>query len=375
MMQKKTVLMFGLGGIGSWAVEFLARSEGVDRVVTSARTEDRGIYRTAIAAVGATYQGFSKELEFRRNDLDDTEATARLIAEVQPEVIFNAASVQGPGIIKQAPIAAEARAKLRKAGFGVWLPWHLLPACRLMQAVENAESRAPVVNIALPDVVNPALWRHFGFGPVVGAGNLDFTAATITRYISSAEGIPASDITLCLVGSHAFSSQGPRAGAPYFLKVLLGDRDITSRYDTEWLMEEWPVSHGADVRSRSVASSVYAASAVKNIMAILRDTNEYTHAPAPNGLPGGYPVRLSARGAEVVLPQELTLKQAIAINEGGLPFDGIARIEDDGSVTYTESTYEAMRALGYDCRQLTFDALEARSAELKQLCQRLIAGD
>ena len=34
--------------------------------------------------------------------------------------------------------------------------------------------------------------------------------------------------------------------------------------------------------------------------------------PGPNGLPGGYPCRLGAKGAEVVLPDGLSLKEAMA---------------------------------------------------------------
>ena len=97
-------------------------------------------------------------------------------------------------------------------------------------------------------------------------------------------------------------------------------------------------------------------------------------APSPNGLPGGYPVRISAKGAEVVLPKELTIERAIRINEDGIKFAGIEKIMDDGTVVYPDRTYDVMKELGYNCAQLQFDELESRGEELKVLCKKLSEG-
>ena len=113
-----------------------------------------------------------------------------------------------------------------------------------------------------------------------------------------------------------------------------------------------------------------AASAVKNMMAILEDTNEYTHASSPNGLIGGYPVRLSAKGAEIVLPEQVALDQAIKINESAERFDGVEKIKEEGTIIYTDKTYSIMKELGYDCRELSFDELEAKGKELESLIER-----
>jgi hypothetical protein len=63
-------------------------------------------------------------------------------------------------------------------------------------------------------------------------------------------------------------------------------------------------------------------------MALLFDTGMYCDSPGPNGLPGGYPVRLSAKGAEVILPEELTLDEAVKMNAESGRLDGIERIEE-----------------------------------------------
>jgi hypothetical protein len=364
-------MLCGSGEAGGWALEFLARSEGVDRLVAFDIQEEAGLPRTHLASIGSVFQGHSKEFVLRINDVTDIDTTAKLLEEFQPDVIFSSVTLQSPRLLMMADIPDDIRQKLKEATFGVWLPWHLILISKLVQAIQKSGITTHLVNISFPDVVNPVLWKYFGFGPVAGAGNLEITVALVTKYISMMENVPVTDITPYFVGSHAFMSFGPRAGVPYFGKIMLGDQDITAKYDLDWIIHEWPVS----LRwGKTTVFSIFSASAVKNILALLRDTNEFVHVAAPAGLPGGYPARLSARGAEIVLPKELTLEQAIKINEAGNKFDGIEQIKDDGTVVYTDKTYTIMKELGYDCKQFSFDELESRCAELKQLYMKLSSG-
>lgn len=369
-----TVMVFGLGAVGEVALQILARSDGIDRIVTSSRNEALGVFKTNTAALGATYQRLSKQYEFRQNDVSDIDSTARLLEEIKPDVILLVVSLKSPSVLATISIQPEVRANLLAAGFGVQLPWHLLLPFRFMQALEKSGIDAHVVNGSFPDVTGPALWNHLGFGPTIGMGNIDLTAAQVTQYVSEAEGVPLREVMLCLVSSHAFLVHGLRQEVPYFAKILLGDRDITDNYGVKRAIRGYVLGKAlpADRRAaQSYFNYVTASSAVKNIMAIIEDSNEYTHAPSPNGLIGGYPVRLGAKGAEVILPGELTLEKAIEINKAAEKFDGIERIKDDGTIVYTDTTYSIMKELGYDCRELPFDDLESRGRELAALIEKL----
>ncbi len=370
----KTVMLFGLGAVGESALQILACSEGVDRIVASSRNEVLGAFKTDTVALGATYQGIFKKYEFRKNDVSDIDATARLLEEVKPDVIFLVVSIKGPHILETMPLPQDIRERLLAAGFGAQLPWHLLLPVRFMQALEKSGIQTHVVNGSFPDVTSRALWNHFGFGPTVGMGNIDLAAARIIRHVSEVEGVPVREVMLYLVSSHAFLAHGSQEKVPFFAKIQLRDRDITSEYDLNQVIQRLGITTGSP-EERQAAQNYFnftiAASAVKNMMAIIKDTNEYTHAPAPNGLIGGYPVRLSAKGAEVILPKELTLEQAIKINEDAEKSDGIEKIKDDGTIVYTDKTYSIMKELGYDCKELSFDELESRGKELETLMKRL----
>jgi len=370
----RTAMIFGLGAVGEVALQILGRSDGIDRVVASSRNGALGAHKVNTVALGTTYQGLSKRYEFRQNDVSDIDATARLLAEVEPDVILLVASLQSPSVMGTIPMPPAIRADLMAAGFGVQLPWHLLLPFRFMEALQKSGIDAHVINGSFPDVTGPALWNRLGFGPTLGMGNVDLAGAQVTRYVSEAEDVPLGDVTLSLVGSHAFLVHGLRQDVPYFAKIMVGDRDITSRYSVKEAIRKYGLgeaSPGDRQAAQSYFNYVIASSAVKNMMAIAGDTNEYTHAPSPNGLIGGYPVRLSARGAEVILPGELTLEEAVEINKAAERFDGVERIEDDGTIVYTDTTYSIMKELGYDCRQLSFDDLEPRGRELWALMEKL----
>jgi len=381
----KTVLQFGLGGVGKNFLVLLSRYEDIDKMV-ACDVDERGAEEVEGIAVSSAHQRFCNSFEFYKSDLRDIDATARLLDKIKPDVVFCAVSLLGPNTTRNPklfPFSKATRDLLWEAGFAAELPFNLLLPDKLMQAVAKAGIQTHVVNCSFPDVVGPAIWKHLGFGPTVGLGNSDNRMPIIRRYVSTKEEVPVSDVCIYLVSCHAVGERGARKapffvegygdgykreaeGTPFFLKIMLGDRDITHKYDGGWLIDDY-------LHSPNTVSLRTASSAVKNVMAILRDTNEFTHANAPNGLIGGYPARINAKGVKIILPQELTLEQAIKINEDAEKHDGVENIKDDGTIVFTDKTYNAMKELGYDCKELPFDELEPRGQELLALYKQLSA--
>ena len=110
-----------------------------------------------------------------------------------------------------------------------------------------------------------------------------------------------------------------------------------------------------------------AASAVKNIMAMINDTNEFTCSPGPNGQPGGYPMRIHAEGVDIVLPEGIDMEKALEINMGGLRMEGVEELKDDGTVVITEEANQLIKEL-YE-----FDLKEIRFADIEQVGQEIAA--
>jgi len=370
----KTVLIFGLGAVGEVALQILSRSDGIDRIVASSRNESLGAFKTRVAALGAAYQEHDNRLDFCPNDLNDVDATARLLEDIKPDAVLLVASLRSPNALSSIPLPSETRSSLLAAGFGYQLPWHLLLPYRFMQALGKSGIDARVINGSFPDVTGSALWKHFGRGPDVGMGNIDLTAVQIIRHVSQAEGVGLEDIKLSLVSSHAYLVHGLRNDVPCLARIEVGDRDVTDKYSIKEILRGLSLRE-ASLADRQAAQSYFnfvtASSAAKNIMAIVAGSNLYTHVPAPNGLVGGYPVRLSANGAQICLPEDWSLEKAVEINEAAERFDGIEKVKDDGTIVYTDETYSIMKDLGYDCKELALDELVSRGRQLDALIEKL----
>lgn len=363
-----TILVSGIGVFGGWVLEFLARTPAVDRIVAVDRAARVGPSRLTMAMVGSVFQGCTKRFEYHQVDLAQTDGVARLLAQIRPDAIVHTATIQSPRRFMNANIDDARRAAIRRATFGLWLPWHLLPAALLTEAVGRSGIDTNVINVAFPDVVNVALWKRFGFGPRAGAGNVEVCAAWVLRYAMEATGVPADGIEVSLVGSHALLAKG--AEVPHHFRLTVEGRDVTAEHDLDRILRTWPEPTDW---GRADVFSLFAASAVKNAVALTGETMLDSHVTAPDGLPGGYPARIGDGEIRLRLPEGLDRREAIAINEAAARWDGVDRIESDGTIVYTEAAQGAMADIGYGCEAVTFDDLEASAERLLGFYERLTA--
>jgi len=199
---------------------------------------------------------------------------------------------------------------------------------------------------------------------VGGGGNLDNVAGEVRRKISVARNVPIKDIKLYLIFEHSVNTFGTRTGIPYYCKVVIADKNVTSEFDVDSLISdrllitrpEWIMWHHA---------SIVASSSVKHILAIINDTNELSHAPGPNGLIGGYPIRIGASGVKVELPEEITMEEAIRINIEGGKYEGVEEIKDDGTVVFTDEARGMFKeVLGLDYKELRLEDTEKQAEEI-----------
>ena len=345
-------------------LEFLARTPGVKSIVASDYNEDWGVRKLNNAQLGAATQGYYPHMKFRKVDLNNIEETAEILKEEDPDVVFNATTLQSWWVIGELP--KETYEKLLQAGIGPWIPMHLTLTHKLMKAVKKSGISAHVVSSSFPDAVNPILGK-VGLAPLVGIGNFDLLIPFVKRYVGERLKVPMRNVVVFMLGHHYHDVRveefGSTMGAPYYLKIMVGDRNVTDQFDREKMWAAFPPTPLGNQSDQRVA-----ASAVKNIAAIINDTDEITHSPGPKGLPGGYPIRINAEGVEVVLPEELSLEEAVKINEEAQKFDGLEKIENDGTVVYTEKSVKIMNEmLGYDCKRLRIEESEDRARELRSL--------
>ena len=210
------MLIIGLGDVGAWALEFLAREPGVGTIAVADLRAHWGRYRTNLAAIGASMNGHDKSFEFHPVDLSDVSQTAEVFADVKPDVVINVSSLLSPRSVTEqlSQVPGEAGKQARAAlTIGAQLPWHLAPAYNVMKARDSATPDTPVVNVSFADVVNPMLWSA-GLGAVCGAGNCEHLAYEIRRTVADDHECAADAVQVFLVsGGSAMLHAGPQQNA------------------------------------------------------------------------------------------------------------------------------------------------------------------
>ncbi len=254
--------------------------------------------------------------------------------------------------------------KLVQAKPGPWLPLTLVLVYKLMQAVKQTGLDTIVLNGAAPDNAHAVLGK-VGLAPNTGVGNLANIIPALRQSIAAQLNSLIEDVEVLLFGhnqvAHSLRTSGTPGEAPFHLAVLVNDEDITSNLDLPSLFKTLPAT-----LKHEYTQLLSAASAASIFDAITTRSSRVVHAPGPNGLPGAYPLRAGDNGLEVVLPQGLTLEEAVRINQEGQRLDGIERIEDDGTIYFAEKNMAILKeTLGYECLRMPLPEVDERARELR----------
>jgi len=355
------VMITGLGSSGGWALEFLARTPDVSEIVVC-DAKDRSKH-IATALSGANHLGFYPRVRFEQVDLTDVERTATIIEATKPAVILNCTALMPWYSRKLLDLPPDMATLLKHTGVAAWLPMHVCIIQRVMMAVHQAGVDSRVINLCFPDAVNAILARQ-GLAPALGAGNADLLIPNLQRAVAARLGGHEREVEVLLVAHHSLTGMGPsdtQETIPYYLKVLHRGRDVTEELPVDQMMYQ----AGQDRLPGAQLDSLAASSMVKNALAILRDSHLRTFAPGPAGLVGGYPVEVARDSVEVRLPADLTMDQAVALNEHSQQRDGISEIAADGTVNLTEKAWQSMYDLsGYRMPSFRPDESYRRAMEL-----------
>ena len=368
-MLGKILIIGSSGSVGHDMMYLIAAMTSNIKVVGADINEEKGRREIEEALHLAHNLGNFPDLSFRKVNLFEIPETAELLKEIKPDMICNLASLGSWWVTRLLP--ADIYRKI--CPIGPWLPNHLTLAHKLMQAVKKAGIETRVVNGAYPDLTNVVLGK-IGLAPVCGGGNMDLGCSRIRRIVARELDVPVRSVSIYGVGHHgAYYTKG--LDGPFWVKILVNGEDVTDRFPNELIVKLYQAGGYAatyQYKGPLVDQMRTASSFLKHVLAIYYDTKEiHTCVTGPNGLPGGYPTRLSAEGAEVVLPG-LSIEEAIEINEAGARLDGIERVKDDGTVVFMDENVELMReVVGYECRELTTSESEERAKELNTKLKRL----
>ncbi len=364
-MEKKKILIVGGGNLCLQILQIMApRNDFIFYVASrdlEKATRTCNLVRLSCLQMSTLCTIHPLEMNLGEGNVDENSA---IISRIHPDIILNCASLQSWRVITQLPAAAFQA--LDQAQLGPWLPMHLAPAYELMRAVKHSASRAIVVNCAFPDAVNVVLDKA-GMAPDTGIGNVANLVPATRMAIARLAMCSPETVQVRLIASHFFSHYVPRAGLPananYSLHYRVNGKDCTGAFDDALIFE------GVRTQFRRLGGVdgqfLTATSATKVIGNLFADYEVQCHAPAPGGLPGGYPVSVGLGRVLLSLPYGVARTEAIAINQRGQQQDGIHAINADGSVVFEQEQMEVMETLlGYCVSRMSLADVHQWAAEL-----------
>lgn len=369
MREREKIMLIGVGELGGIILEYMCRIPNICEIVTADSNADWGFRKTNSAMEGASYMGLSPRITFHPIDVLNIERMAELLRKINPTIICNGTTLQSWWVVNELPPEVNAKLYRHKCALGPWSAMHLALTSKLMKAVRMSGIDTYVVNTSYPDVTNASLAR-VEMAPTIGIGNMDLSIPYFQKVTSELLDVPMGNVSVELIAHHYHAYYWCRYGtgieAPFYLRIYVGHEDVTEKLgDIKKVIAELP--------KRAVRPAgrhgqfVVAGSALKNIMAIYNDTGEITHAPGPQGLEGGYPVRLSRKGAEVVVPKGMTLDQARDLNVKAQVYDGIEEVRENGDIVVTDEAYTTFKEmLDVDCRVITVGDSFEQAIELKK---------
>ena len=374
---RRKVVIFGAGELGGIVAELLAREAHFQgEILLADVNHDLALRRANSAQQGALQWGSATLVGARAVDLRSVDQTAALLAELAPDLVFNATTMATWWLRDLLPAEIKQRLHVFGAGSGVWSASHAALAYRLMQAVRDSGLSVPVINSSYPDAVNPAL-AAAGLAPELGIGNGDLLVPALQQVLASSLGVVPHRIAIVLVAHHFHAynilMHGSAHGLEFPVCASLDGRDLTG--DVDWPATFAKVPDVARIPGAAAATWIVAASAIRTLMALLDPVGRLIHAPGPLGLVGGYPLQVGAGGITLALPAGVDAEQAAAANWAAQRAEGIEAIEPDGTIRLTDVAAGTLKEVfGYECRRYPLaDCLgiaKELTAALRSLGQR-----
>ena len=287
------VVIVGAGDMGMRMAEGLLAQGRADRLTLAGLDMARRADRIAMLDAAHACRVEAVELDGR-----DPGAMARMLRAAKPDLIVQSASLFGPWAVIGS--AHPSIRHLSAAGIALQLPNQLPVLANVMRTVRELGLACPVANLSAPDVTHPFLAAQ-GLAPTVGLGNVSMQllrARKAWRARREAAGEAAGEAPLMrVIGHHAhvYGSVGARFpdDPGEAIRVHVGEegaRDDRLAYE------------GRAFAPGPLYNVLTAASTLPVLSALLPDGAETRFsAPAPFGLPGGYPLRIGA-GARRLRP-------------------------------------------------------------------------
>lgn len=339
--KKVRIMIMGLGSVGCYLLDYLL-SCGDERmeITVVGRNEGKMLSDVNIVKVASLIRGQNRtEVKIVPDvDFNDIVSLEKCIKDNQPDIIVNSSRAYSGlkyGSISWNNIRA----------YGIWTPLSIKYIKNIMQAYENVQSNAIVINTSYSDAVIPWLKSAGKAYPDFGSGNLNHLIPRIKLAVAKQRNISDYwniDVTYATAHFHdvVISKEGQTEGVEQLIRIEYNGKEIKT--DMEKVFAECKIAMPVDAKRNMMnASSNF--DIIKGILQAVREHEKVKlHCPGVFGEIGGYPVIIDGTGKVIetyIDESKFSLRDMRKKNRQSIYLDGIEKVEN-GTLTYTDELLE-----------------------------------
>ena len=356
-----TIMIIGLGSVGTYLLDFLvSKNDPAIKLVVVGRNGEKMQSDVNIVRVAGLIRELNKsEIIVEAGvDLNDISSIEKAISKYSPDFIVNSSRAY-PGLKYGSISWNNVRA------YGIWTPLSIKFTKNIMEACDNADTDAVVINTSYSDAVIPWLKSAGKAYPDFGSGNLNHLIPRMKFAVADILGVDDFwnvDFNFAAAHFHdvVISKEGQTEGVNLPLKVYYKGEEQNIPKDD--IFSKCSISMPVDQKRNMMnASSNYRIiSAV--IDAIRTGRDEKVFSPGVFGHIGGYPVIVGYNDGKIsawIDESVFSFDEMDKANRESLALDGVEDIRD-ATLYYTDDLIRKVRdVFGEDLpKEIAYDDIE-----------------
>ena len=356
-----TIMIIGLGSVGTYLLDFLvSKNDPSIKLVVVGRNAEKMQSDVNIVRVASLIREVNKsQIEIEAGvDLNDIASIEKAIAKHDPDFIVNSSRAYAG--IKYGSISWH---NIR--AYGIWTPLSIRFTKNIMEACDNVDTNAIIINTSYSDAVIPWLKSAGKAFPDFGSGNLNHLIPRMKFAVADILGVDDFwnvDFNFAAAHFHdvCISKEGQTEGIDLPLKIYYNGEEKDIPHDK--LFKECSISMPVDQKRNmmNASSNFRIISAVLD--AIRTGENQKVFSPGVFGQIGGYPVIIGYKDDKIsawIDESVFTFEEMNNANRESLALDGIEDIKD-ATLYYTDDLIRKVKdAFGEDLpKEVKYDDIE-----------------
>lgn len=356
-----TIMIIGLGSVGTYLLDFLvSKNDPSIKLVVAGRNFEKMQSDVNIVRVASLIRELNKsKIEIEGNvDLDDIASIERAIDKYKPDFIVNSSRAYSG--LKYGSISwANVRA------YGIWTPLSIKYTKNIMEACNNVDTNAIVINTSYSDAVIPWLKSSNKAYPDFGSGNLNHLIPRMKFAVADILGVDDYwNVDFSFAAAHfhdvCISKEGQTEGLDLPLKIYYNgeEKDIPH----EDIFSACSISMPVDQKRNMMNASSNYRIITAIIDAIRTGKDQKIFSPGAFGQIGGYPVIIGYKDGNIsawIDESDFTFEEMNIVNRKSLALDGVEDIKD-ATLIYTDDLIEKVKkAFGEDLpKEVKYEDIE-----------------